>query len=201
MISGDSPARGYAVIGLTNSIEEVIGPGLPVYVQAVLLPFEGRIIYDSLLIPYAVYFGGGIRSDLSATYRRIQEREGLITALPPEAKDEQPEVVWKRIQASNKKLLGAFQKALGQSGLSPKMIEEHTAAIATFGQDFLSAQKSPHLLIDVSLADVRNYLKANSKTVNPVSLKRFVRFLRDTMRMDYELAEEILEYLKRERRS
>ena len=58
-----------------------------------------------------------------------------------------------------------------------------------------------HPLIDVSLADVRDDLRTNREIVNPVSLKRFAQFLRDTARIDDEQAQELLDFLKRERRS
>ena len=42
-LSEGSPARAYGVLGLVSPVEEIIEAPLPVYVQAVLLPFEGRI--------------------------------------------------------------------------------------------------------------------------------------------------------------
>ncbi len=81
-LSSGDPAHAYGVLGLASSIEEVAGPYLPVYVEAVLLPFGERIIYDSLLVPYDIYFGGGIRRDLQETYRHLLEHEGLMTKLP-----------------------------------------------------------------------------------------------------------------------
>src|SRR5262249_16137682 len=55
------PQRAYGVLGLSTPIEEMVRFPLPVYVQAVLLPFENQIIYDGLLQSYAVVFGPGIR--------------------------------------------------------------------------------------------------------------------------------------------
>jgi hypothetical protein len=40
----------------------------PTLLETTLLPFEGKIIYDSLLRGYNVYFGSGIRSSLNETY-------------------------------------------------------------------------------------------------------------------------------------
>lgn len=45
-------ARAYGVVGLTDSMAETMILPLPVYIQTVLLPFEDRIIYDSLLTTY-----------------------------------------------------------------------------------------------------------------------------------------------------
>jgi hypothetical protein len=197
-LSGESPVRAYGVLGLVSPIEEILGPYLPILVKAVLLPFEGRIIYDSLLSSYSIYFGGGYRSSLKDSYRNIQEREGIITSLPPHAGGSEPETVRKSIQAKNRTILTAFQKTLGQTGLSPKMMEEHTANIAAFAQEFLLAQTPPALLLDITLAQVEAYLESAPGAVNPVSFKRFARFLRDTGRIDYNRAEDLLDFLKRQ---
>ncbi len=196
-LSSESPTQAYGVLGLVSPIEEILGPYLPILIKAVLLPFEDRIIYDSLLSSYSIHFGGGYRRSLKDTYRHIQEREGIITSLPPRAGDSDPETVRETIQAKNRKILTAFQKALGQAGLSPKMMEEHAANIAAFAQDFLLVQTPPGLLLDIDHAQVKAYLKSAPGNVNVVSFKRFVRFLRDTDRMDYEQADDLLELLKR----
>src|SRR5207248_1431927 len=39
-LSGEGTAHAYGVLGLVSPIEEIIGPTLPIYVQAILLPFE-----------------------------------------------------------------------------------------------------------------------------------------------------------------
>ncbi len=195
-ISGESPVRGYGVLGLTNPIEEILGSYLPIYVKAVLLPFEGRIIYDSLLTPYSVYFGGGYRSSLKDTYREIQERGGVITSLLPGEGDSDLE----RVQFGNKKMLTAFQKGLGKAGLSPKMIQEHTSNLAHFADLLLLEQNPPGLLLDITREDLATYLASQRGKINLVSFKRFARFLRDTARVDYEQAEDLLALLKDESR-
>src|SRR5207245_8400286 len=55
-LSETTPAHAYGVLGLVSSIEETVPLPLPVYTQAVLLPFEHHIIYDSLLTSYNVIF-------------------------------------------------------------------------------------------------------------------------------------------------
>jgi len=45
------PPHAYGVLGLVSPLEQIVGPYLPILVEAVLLPFEDRIIYDSLLAP------------------------------------------------------------------------------------------------------------------------------------------------------
>ncbi len=193
-LSGGRPVRAYAVLGLVSPIEAIVGPYLPVYVKAVLLPFEGKIIYDSLLAPYNVSFGGGIRRDLNASYRYVQEHEGIITTLTPDNQVESADLR-KGVETRNKKILLAFQKELGQAGLSPKMMEQHRNAIATFAQDYLLDEDPPRSLLDLTIDDVNTY-RGSAKKANPVSFKRFVQFLRNTDRMDYELAESILDAIK-----
>lgn len=74
----------YAVAGLYDSIEDVIDASyLPVAVEAVLLPFKGRIIYDGLLAPYSVLFGPGITSELNETYQSAKQKGAIIESLEP----------------------------------------------------------------------------------------------------------------------
>jgi hypothetical protein len=196
-LSSGSPTQAYGVLGLTSPIEDMAGPHLPIYVATTLIPFEDRIIYDSLIAPYSVYFGGGIRSDLNEAYRAIQESRGIITTLGPATKPANPEALGKDIKARNKKILTAFQKSLGQAGLSPKMMEEHTENINRFADDFLLKRKPPRGLLELTVDDIQAYKKTQKGKINTVSFKRFAQFLRDTRRINYEQAEAILAFLKR----
>ena len=80
--SGGAPNKAYGVLGLADPIEEVIGPYLPILVNAVLLPFRGQIIYDGLLSSYSISFGGGMKRMLNNEYNRAKEAFGIITSLP-----------------------------------------------------------------------------------------------------------------------
>lgn len=190
-IDGSSPAKAYGVLGITNSIEDMISPYLPVYVQAVLIPFEDRIIYDSLISPYPIHFGSGYKRDLKDTYNAIEERAGIITTLPFKAENDPS-----KVQASNKKVLVAFQKSLGAAGLSPKMIQEHTTNITAFTNDYLSKKLPPTMLLDFTEGDLEGYQTFRKGKLNWVSFKRFVWFLRDTGRLDWDEAENLLKFFK-----
>jgi len=190
-IDGSSPANAYGVQGITEPLEEIIGPYLPIYVKAVLIPFEDRIIYDSLLSSYPIFFGGGYKRSLSATYRSIQERGRIITMLPPDEDNAQ-----EKVQASNKKVLTAFQKALGASGLSPKMIQEHSGNLAAFADEFLNQRTPPGMLLDLTPSDIEAYQDLRKGKINHVSFKRFIWFLRDTERMDWDNADDFLRFFK-----
>ena len=77
--------RVYAVHGIQDPLDEVIPSYvLPQMVEAVLLPFKGRIIYDGVLTGYRVQFGGGIRSDLNHRYTVEKQKDRIITTLEPD---------------------------------------------------------------------------------------------------------------------
>ena len=63
-----TPPRAYGVLALTDTFEELLGPVLPIRLEAVLLPFKGEIIYDGFVVPYRIYFGRGVREELNEDY-------------------------------------------------------------------------------------------------------------------------------------
>ena len=71
--------------GIQDALEDVIPSyALPLMVEAILLPFKGRIIYDGLLQSYSVVIGGGIQSDLDHAYTVAKHKDRIITTLEPE---------------------------------------------------------------------------------------------------------------------
>ena len=78
-------SRVYGVLGLQDDIKDVMYRWqVPVMVQAVLLPFKGKIIYDGMLSPYSIHFGPGIRSSLNEVYMAAKQNGRIITTLEPE---------------------------------------------------------------------------------------------------------------------
>ena len=72
----------YGVLGLSQSIDELTyNRNLPIYVNAVLLPFKGKIIYDGLLEFQNISFGGGIKRRLKETYMRAKQGNRIIDSL------------------------------------------------------------------------------------------------------------------------
>jgi hypothetical protein len=195
-LSEGSPTHAYGVLGLISPIEEVVGPAVPRYVKAVLLPFEDQIIYDSLLEPYSIFFGAGIRGNLNETYRNAQEREGIITTLMPAQTPASLDEVRKEVLARNAKILSAFRKDLLRAGLSPKTAEQHVGTIDAFAQNFLLAQDPPHGLLDTTASDVQTYLRRAGTKAMATSFKRFIRFLDETGRMDIGQAEAARDFLR-----
>jgi hypothetical protein len=193
-LSQTEPAHAYGVLGLVSPLEEILGPSLPIYTDAVLLPFEDWIVYDSLLVPYAVTFGPGIRSSLQETYRNAQEREGVITTLRPGAPPHAAEVQ-ATLRGRNTKLLTAFRKELARAGLSAKTVDQHVETIRVFAQSYLLAQEPPRGLLELTRADLHTYLMTAGRGANRTSFKRFVRFLSTTGRLDHEGAADLSESL------
>jgi hypothetical protein len=72
----------YGVIGLYDEIDELIDKArLPLYVEAVLLPFKNRIVYDGLISEYSVSFGKGIRDIFKDIYNTAKNNNCIITFL------------------------------------------------------------------------------------------------------------------------
>lgn len=82
----ETPSKAYGVLALNTPFEELVGPYLPIIVDAVLLPFNDKIIYDGILYPYPIIFGPGARRSLNDEYQDAKSRFGIITSLPFEPK-------------------------------------------------------------------------------------------------------------------
>lgn len=82
--SGD---KVYAVVGLTQSLNDIIHKSyLPHMVDAVLLPFANKIVYDGLLLHYNVSFGRGISRGIKDTYLQAKNNGDIIDSLTETAK-------------------------------------------------------------------------------------------------------------------
>ena len=73
--------RLYGVKGITSSIAEDLQHKLPFMLDTVLLPFTGKLIYDSFMIPYEVEFGEGMRRSLNEDYTELSEKYGITEKL------------------------------------------------------------------------------------------------------------------------
>ena len=187
----------YAVVGLASSLDEVV-PFVPSYVQAALLPFEGQIIYDSLISAYNISFGKGIRDSLNRAYADAKERGAIITSLLP-AKPPSRAESGAAAGSTNAQVLDAFRTYLYRSGLSPRVVDRDLANVGAFADASLGDPAARRSLREVGDGEVRanlGRLAAAPRRQAATSLKRFFRFLRDTERMDYDSAEQVLDVLK-----
>jgi len=80
----DEPTKLYGVCGITDTFEEILEYAVPQMVNAVLLPFEGKIIYDTFLEPYPISFGPGMKKSLNHSYKTAKAKHGIQTVLGEE---------------------------------------------------------------------------------------------------------------------
>ena len=84
-ISMGSPVCVYAVQGLSQRIDELLNRvqplGVAVMLNAVLLPFRGRIVWDGLFSVLPVTSGAGIRRIFRAHYTQAKEAGAIVTRL------------------------------------------------------------------------------------------------------------------------
>jgi len=81
-IAAETDETVYAVLGIQTELSEIIPKqALPTRVQAVLLPFAGKIIYDGLLSHYNIYFGSGIKGSLKNSYLKAKQNQRIVESL------------------------------------------------------------------------------------------------------------------------
>jgi hypothetical protein len=100
-LTARKPTIAYGVVALSEPLEVVIKQELPYICKTVLLPFQGRIVYDGLLSGYNVLLGSGIRRELNDAYNTAKKQHGIVTSLPWRA--EAPKAVAKRGTARKKR--------------------------------------------------------------------------------------------------
>jgi hypothetical protein len=191
LIDESDPPRAFAVHGLTDPISAILGPDLPVAVQAVLLPFEEKIVYDGLLAPYPVIFGSGIRHSLKEAYDRIRERDAVIASLPPKDRPSKPDGA--AIPRRNSKLLDVFRRYSYLAGRTSATVERDVAVVLVLASE-MSRSDPSRGLIDVAAADIPACVpsgKSDSRS-SAHSLSRFARFLAETGRTEPEVARALL---------
>jgi hypothetical protein len=72
----------YGVCGITNTISTMLGgKTVPLLVDAVLLPFNGKIIYDTFMAPYSISFSGNVKENFAQFYKESSSKYGIITSL------------------------------------------------------------------------------------------------------------------------
>ncbi len=81
----------YGVCGLSDDLEDMIPkPHLPFMLRTVLLPFEGKIVYDGLVTSYRLFFGSGVKNRLKESYLAAKQNNRIIETLGPASPIEAP---------------------------------------------------------------------------------------------------------------
>ena len=127
----------------------------------------------------------------AALWIDAKERGAIITSLLPPGPGAPP--AEDALRATNEKVLGAFRSHLLRSGLSPKVTERDLTNATIFAEGYLLALPEPISLRDFDGEHVREYmgrlaseagLKEARRRESLLSLKRLIRFLRDTHAAD-----------------
>ncbi|NLC43743.1 MAG: hypothetical protein GX783_05620 [Clostridiales bacterium] len=200
-IDDKTPPKAYGVHGIIDPIEDIVTAALPVLTKAVLLPFNEKIVHDGILSRYNMSFGSGYRSNLKFAYRDAKEREGIISSLIPQSHVSTTEQIKKGALERNNLIFKAFSKHLSKSGLSVKMVQQHTANIETFANSYLVNLDLPQALLDIEYVHLVDYLnevliELKVKKTNIISFKRFIRFLNETGRLHPEDYWDMYDFLK-----
>ena len=79
---GGKDAKAYLVNALAVPFDEVLPFRPPVRLDAVLLPFKGKVVYDGLTRIYRIYIGGGMSRSLRYECDNAILKHGLVKTLP-----------------------------------------------------------------------------------------------------------------------
>lgn len=84
LVSGDPPKEEhpevYGVVGIRCPLEDLLYD-VPAMIKANLIPFEGKIIYDSVFTSFPIQFGRNITRTLNGDYQNAKKRGAIIETL------------------------------------------------------------------------------------------------------------------------
>ncbi len=133
MTTGDDK-KAYGVLGLTDKIEDVVPPLMPLFVETILFPFKGRIIYCGLMSTYNIHIGSNMRRGIQSDYQQAKRKFGIITSLDTPVREKEDsdeelikfyarsesnrETYWEEIEAiitDNPQLKNVYHREIGSS--------------------------------------------------------------------------------------
>ena len=145
----------YGVLGLYDELDEIIHKSrLPLFVQAVLLPFRDVIVYDGVLSSYPVMFGGGYKANLKDAYMEAKRDGAIILSFNQDTQQE--------AQAAMQKPLKDWQPLLSNLIEEAKALRAQPGSPPTWGPSF-SLIKASLALAETAVAnpdDIRSLWKS-----------------------------------------
>lgn len=73
----------YAILGLIDDLEDMIDSyDLPIIINAVLIPFEDKIVYDGVFSISPIHFGSSLKKSFAQIYQKAKLSNEIITCLP-----------------------------------------------------------------------------------------------------------------------
>lgn len=71
----------YGVLGLYDEIEDIVPSFIPSYVNTILIPFKGQIIYHGFMMSYNINIVGNMKRGIQDEYQQAKRKFGIITSL------------------------------------------------------------------------------------------------------------------------
>ena len=140
----------YGVLGLHQSFDEIIHRSrLPLYVQTVLLPFKGKIIYDGIFQAHNIFFGGGIKSDLKESYMKAKQNNRIIESFDTATKNSP------KNEANKNKSLKDWRPELNELAKASKKLRGKATDPAIFSPAF-SLVKASIEFAQIAVSDVND---------------------------------------------
>lgn len=198
-ISQDHQPGVFSVKGLYTPFSDIFRSSLPVLVKTVLLPHCGQIVTDGLFEPYRITFGRGYTSDLKAIYDDARERGAILSTLIPTEQLSPGEMKSQAI-STNQKVIKNFEKHLFEAGRSSTTVERDMVTAKKLAEALISSPENPGSLRDFDASALTQFLESvpvsQRKSVG-MSLRRFIQFLRDSGRIDWDDSDMLLEIIQR----
>jgi hypothetical protein len=123
----------YAVSGISQPLSDIISKSqLPHMVDAVLLPFANKIIFDGLLLHYSVYFGSNFSGQLKDVYLMAKNNDAIIESLPAQInKAVEPKMIksWQAEMRALSKIAQGLRGGQRQPALNSSVFSLIKAAI------------------------------------------------------------------------
>ncbi len=144
--NGGKQDQVYGIWSLSDALADMIPKQyLPTMARMVLLPFQGKIIYDGFLQGYNVHLGGGIRKELKAEYMRAKNTGRIITVFgddnslgqTEEAEDSEDQWVvkdWSDEFAQLKKIASKMRGGQGQHPVNSALFSLIKSSIEMAGK-------------------------------------------------------------------
>lgn len=192
----DEPRDFYAVYPLFTPFDQLLDE-IPIFVKTAIIPYENVLIYDGSIASYAVSFGSGLRKMIQDWYINAKELDNIKTSFRPML-PLSDEMKLSQTQKTNKSVLRYFKKYLKDDGKSEKITNrdsETAQAFATYLSEDVGTRVS---LREITKDHLLGYISTREDLdkATMIGLRRFLEFLANTDRMDWDLAEELLFILR-----
>jgi hypothetical protein len=167
----------YGVLGLYDEIEDIVPLFIPSYVNTILLPFKGQIIYHGFIMSYNINIAGNMKRGIQDEYQQAKRKFGIITSLDApiqEKEDSDEELIkfytksisnretyWEEIDellAKKPSLENVYHREIGKSNARKisKRLSEIGVAPAWFAvyEDVVIASGKSEKVVRAQIADM-----------------------------------------------